>query len=158
MKTKRFTEKEGFTSRSLLQFGIDHFNSAVFLYGNGPSSLDSVGYLFHMAIENIFKAICLFKIGYFENIHSLKEILKSIEDILIFNNDNLEILEIIDSYSELRYPRDNNPIEIGTDDFEKIKELYKQILLNIPKELKEEIGSIDLIKKGGRILMVKEEI
>ena len=67
-----------------------------------------------------------------------------------------DILVQLDSYNELRYPRQYTPVEIGTDDWMNIDELIDSLWDQMPSELLSILYEIDPTKKGGRVLMKKK--
>jgi len=153
---KKFTRTDGYIEKDLIQFGVDHIFSAELLFKENPRTFDSAGYLCHLGFELIFKAIILMQNEYFEDIHALKCMLPTVKNYISFSKKQEEIIDCIDTYSELRYPNTMNPYEVGDDDWERIIALFSYIIDALPMKLKEDIKSIDFTKKGGRILMYKK--
>ena len=63
------------------------------------------------------------------------------------------VLEMVDSYGELRYPNPNVGTEVGSDDWESVDRLLKTILEQTPESFDEYVETIDPTRKGGRVLM-----
>jgi len=153
---KKYTSKDGYNYIDLFHFGNDHLKAADYLFKYSPVYYDSAGYLYHLGFELILKSICLFKNGYFENVHDLKSILKLVETLKSNKKYNRKALDIINTYNDLRYPKIISPIEIGLDDLPKIIEFREYIESEIPNEMKIQIKNISVLNKGNRVLMVKK--
>lgn len=156
---KRFTEADGYSVRDILHFGVDHLESARILFGQGANCLDSAGYLSHLGLELLLKAWHLHQFKSFENKHDLVGLygcLKPCLDGKPFSVEQNGLLQKLDSYYELRYPRQHAPIETGTDDWLPIEELLDTLWDQMPKELSSVLFEIVPTKKGGRVLMKKK--
>jgi HEPN domain-containing protein len=159
-KMKIFTRQDGFSETELLHSGIDHLASAKVLFDKSPRCYDSAGYLCHLGIELVLKAIILNKCNEFPNKHSLVELSKWIERKSIrvnYATDHKDTISLLDGFYELRYPKPSNPIEIGDDDWRRIKNLFDFLILMLPEEKKDELKDIDHCKKGNRILMRRKK-
>jgi hypothetical protein len=75
----------------------------------------------------------------------------------VFSAEQEELLQKLDSYYELRYPRHYDPIETGTDDWASTDGLLEIFWDQMPKELLSVLPKIVLTKKGGRVLMEKKD-
>jgi hypothetical protein len=156
---KQFTETDGYSVRDLLHFGVDHLESARILFGRGASCLDSAGYLSHLGLELLLKAWHLHQFKSFENKHDLiglYEPLKPYLDGKPFSTEQEVLLRTLDSYYELRYPRQHDPIETGNDDWLPIEQLLDTLWDQMPAALSSVLFEIVPTKKGGRVLMEKK--
>jgi hypothetical protein len=157
---KRFTEADGYSVSDLIHFGVDHLESARILFGNGANCLDSAGYLSHLGFELLLKAWHLHQFKSFENRHDLVGLYNPLRPFLdgkVFSAEQEGLLQKLDSYYELRYPRHYDPIETGTDDWASIDGLLEIFWDQMPKELLSVLPKIVLTKKGGRVLMEKKD-
>jgi len=105
IKMKKFTRQNGFSETELLHWAIDHLASAKILFEANPRCFDSAGYLSHLGIELILKAILLNGRNEFPNEHSLVELSNSIETYgakFNYTNEHKETLEVLDGFNELR--------------------------------------------------------
>lgn len=151
----------------LLHLGRDHFYCGIyFLYEGTPRAVqdgeeeimvdvfDSGGYLIHLGIELLLKAILLNEKGAFENDHILKKISSKITSVSFLNHQ--KVLNEIDRYYFSRYGKDtkNQPVEIGN---ENIKDycFFKFILKNMPSDLRKQYQQLDPYRKAGTVLMQK---
>jgi HEPN domain-containing protein len=144
--------------KDLLQFGIDHLRAAKFLYNASPSFYDSAGYLSHLGIELLLKAWLLDITGEHPKTHSLitlREKLISLKQDLSPQGENIQWIRELDKYSRLRYPFKSEPIETGSDDWDKTEKLFSELCLHMPEHLLEKIQRLENTKKGRRILMKK---
>jgi HEPN domain-containing protein len=157
---KHFTEADGYSVRDILHFGVDHLESARILFGQGANCLDSAGYLSHLGLELLLKAWHLHQFKSFENKHDLVGLygcLKPYLDGTPFSTEQEDFLRQLDSYYELRYPRQHDPIETGTDDWVLIDKLLDTLWAQMPEELLSVLSEIvGLSEKGGRVLMKKK--
>jgi HEPN domain-containing protein len=159
-KMKIFTRQDGFSETELLHSAIDHLASAKVLFDKSPRCYDSAGYLCHLGIELVLKAIILNKCDGFPDKHSLGELSKSIERQSVklnYGTDQKDTISMLDGFYELRYPKPSNPIEIGDDDWERIKNLFDFLILMLPEEIKDELKEMGHFKKGNRILMERKK-
>jgi HEPN domain-containing protein len=117
---KKFTRQNGYSELELLHSATDHLGSARVLFDRSPRCYDSAGYLCHLGIELVLKAIILNKCNEFPNEHSLVELSKSIERQSVklnYGTDHKDTISMLEGFYELRYPKPSNPIEIGDDDW-----------------------------------------
>ena len=78
---RKFRIEDGFKSQDLLQYGIDHLACAKHFFSNGhPRTYDSAGYIAHLGIELIMKALLLSVQGYFTDTHDLSTIYQCLTD------------------------------------------------------------------------------
>jgi HEPN domain-containing protein len=153
---KKFTRQNSYSELELLHSAVDHLGSAKVLFDRSPRCYDSAGYLCHLGIELVLKAIILNKCNEFPNEHSLVELSKLIERQSVklnYGTDHKNTISMLDGFYELRYPKPSNPIEIGDDGWGRIKSLLHFLILMLPEEIKDELNEMDHSKKGNRILM-----
>jgi HEPN domain-containing protein len=153
-----FKKSDGYNTKDLLQYGLDHLACSLQLFDFQPRAYDSAGYLAHLGIELYLKAIMLHDLGYFISTHDFDEIRikKNMPDSFFeLPRTYVAIYNKLNKFSDLRYPKLSETFEIGSDDKEKIRSLSDEILQKLPKKLKDEIDEVDHTTKGGRILMKK---
>lgn len=157
---KKYLKSEGYGTKSLMHYGLDHLASSLKLFEFEPRTYDSAGYLAHLGIELYFKALMLNDLDYFINEHKFNKLhVKENMPRSFFeiSKENKEIYSILDQFSELRYPSPSQPIEIGSEDAQKIKSLGEEIVSKFPLELKKEYNEIDYAEKGDRVLMRRKK-
>lgn len=111
-----------------------------------------------MGLELILKSFILFEKGQFKGIHSLNKLVAEITEHspqVSFSNRELQVLNYLSNFEELRYPNRKKPIELGAEDFNLIEELANAIWLQLPVELVEAFEALPKNKKGGRVLMAR---
>jgi hypothetical protein len=59
----------------------------------------------------------------------------------------------LDEFYELRYPKELNPIEIGTDDWAKVEHLFEHLIFLLPNQIQQALRQLNHLEKGNRILM-----
>jgi HEPN domain-containing protein len=156
---RKFTLQDGYSSKDLLQYGIDHLACANQLLQKHPRAYDSAGYLAHLGIELIMKAILLFTQGYFTDTHDLLLIYKDLSSLRkkwILPKKHIETMFLVNNFFKLRYPNVKSVTEIGSDDWPKIKSLSQILVKRMAKSLKNEIKKINIPEKGNRILMYQK--
>lgn len=149
-RVNRFSEIE------LLHSAIDHLWSAKVLFNTNAWCFDSAGYLSHLSIELILKALLLNTTDQFPNCHSLAKLSRLIKNQgvkLNYTNDHEKTLKTLDKFFDLRYPRELDPIEIGTDDWAKVEHLFEHLFSLLPNKIQQELRESDRLEKGNRILM-----
>lgn len=149
---RKFTPTDGFVPVDLLRNAIDHLGAAEKLFKSSPSYFDSGGYLMHLAVELFLKAWLLQDSKQFPGSHNLTELhgdLVKSSRAPTLSDEQARTLLLLDRYSELRYPNRNDPVEVGTDDLSAVRNLM------LPGELLLELSRVDVLKKGGRVLMKK---
>jgi len=159
-KMKKFARQNGFSESELLHWAIDHLASAKILFEANARCFDSAGYLSHLGIELILKAILLNGRNEFPNGHSLPKLSNLIEMYgvkLNYTNEHEKTLQVLDGLYELRYPKTLNPIEIGDDDWSNIEGLYKHLISKLPDQIQQDLRQIEHTEKGNRILMRRKK-
>ena len=134
--------------------------SAKILFKEGAPCFDSAGYLCHIGIELILKAILINKTGEFDNEHSLVKLSNQVRKQnveLEYSKDQNRTLEKVNSFYDLRYPKELSPVEIGSDDWDYIENLYEFLFYVLPDDIQEQVKKIDRGVKGGRITMKKRK-
>ncbi len=160
MQEKRFRRGEGFTETALLHSAADHLASAKVLFNKNPRCFDSAGYLCHLGIELVLKAILLAKCHEFPNYHSLVKLSNLIEKQgakMNYGRNHSRAIAMLDGFSQLRYPDSSNPIEIGDDDWDSVEALFEFLIFKLPEDVQNELRQMDHSKKGNRILMRRKK-
>lgn len=156
----KFLKSDGYTTKDLIHYGLDHIASSLKLFEFEPRTYDSAGYLAHIGIELYLKALMLNDLEHFINEHKFSKLyVKKNMPYSFFeiSKENKKIFNILDQFSELRYPKPAQIIEIGSEDAVSIKNLSEEIAGKFPEKLKKEYESIDHTEKGGRVLMQKKK-
>lgn len=152
-RTRKFTKKDGYNEKDLLQYAIDHLRSARVLFEKHYDLYDSAGYLSHLGIEMILKAMLLIRKGEFPGVHKLGFLFRRLNKDISLSKDQERLLKKLDKFEGLRYPDPKKTVEIGCEDWDEIHSFAIFLFEKFPKELKDEFRKIDRTKKGGRILM-----
>ena len=155
----KFRREDGFSELALFQSASDHLASASALFELGPRYYDSAGYLSHLAIELLIKALLLNKCNEFTDEHSLINLKNKFENnhgSLIFCGDHENTIKFLEGFKHLRYPKIVAPIEIGSDDWEKIEKLARFIFFLFPDSLQKQFINLDYTEKGNRKLMCRK--
>jgi HEPN domain-containing protein len=76
---KKFSRQDGFSELGLLHAAADYLGSAKLLFDRSPRCFDSAGYLCHLGIELVLKAMLLNICNEFPNDHSLTKLSELIE-------------------------------------------------------------------------------
>jgi hypothetical protein len=175
MPRRSFSGSDGYNPIDLLQASSDHLSSANVLFSIGdffnhlgfldvdleaPRCLDSAGYLSHLGVELLLKALLLHFSGSFPDEHSLRKLLSALkqnEIPLVLTQEQLETLKELDRLYELRYPNPQNMPSIGSMAWPRIHSLWSAIGERLPAELIVAVQTLDRTKKFGRVLMKKQK-
>lgn len=155
---KRLSHAEGLYPEDLLQAGLDHYKSAIALYGLSPVFFDSGGYLMHMSAELILKAWLQETIDSFPKTHLLQILYQELiasKNAPELTSQQSETMAILDSYEQLRYPNRLQPVEVGDEELPSIAKLHEFFLQSLPDSLIDKMKEINDLSKGGRMLMKK---
>lgn len=155
-RIKIYTPQDGFQADDLLHYGLDHLLAAEHLFQGSPNYLDSAGYLAHLGLELLLKGWHLYIFGRFKGIHKLQDLyneLKAADANTTLSQYHEETLSDLDVYTELRYPRRRDPVEIGPENWQRIQDLVDAFFEKMPKELNAKVYKLSPTKKGGRVLM-----
>ena len=150
---RMFTRADGYSEECLLNFAHDHLASAEFLFKKSPSFFDSAGFLGHLGIELLLKALLLRRTDKFPNSHDLAELRKLLEDAapeIEFTEEGLSILKRVNKFHTLRYSYPKGSAEIGTEDRIPLRNLAHALVGAFPPELQQKFAS--QLEKGGRVL------
>lgn len=153
------TTDDGLIPEDLLRSGLDHFRAATLLFEAGPAYFDSAGYMAHMSAELLLKAWLLQAAGQFKGIHSLRKLhheLVTSHGAAPMTTEQVQVLELLDKYGQLRYPNRADPTEVGDDDLPMITEFIRHVLSSLPVPLRQAIDQLHPVEKGGRVLMRKK--
>ena len=154
---KEFTSEQGYRPRDLLHASIDHLDAAQILFEHGPRTLDSAGYLSHLGIELLLKALLLDRNDRFPSTHDLHDLLSKVEEsgaLLDLSAEHLETVALLDQFSSLRYPLLGGSPPIGSEHWRPIHLLRREIILQSPA-LKAALSDINPTEKFGRVLLRK---
>jgi HEPN domain-containing protein len=153
-----FTTTAGFEPIDLIQFGIDHLASAKVLFDTGPRCYDAAGYLSQLGIELLLKALILCENGQFPDEHNLTRLHSTRylpRSFPVLSQESADLLNRLDRYYQLRYPRRTDPVAIGSEDWGRIEGVYEELHNRIPHDIMEAYDKKNPGEKGGRILMEK---
>ncbi len=151
-----FKREDGYEPKDLIHFGLDHVNAAEKLFEASPSYYDSAGYLVHVGFELLLKAWHLEVLGEFPGVHSLTDLverLKAEGQQLHLTDEETTVLQVVDTYSELRYPNPAQGVEVGSDDWDRIDALLNKLWEQTPEVFDQYFQSIEPTRKGGRVLI-----
>ena len=143
-RRKRFTQAQDHSTRDLLHYARDHLASAGVLFQQHPRCYDSAGYLSHLGIELLLKSILLHHTGCFPGEHDLGELLRKVKEAqpgLVLSAREQATLRLSNQFSEARYPTPKRPVEIGSQDWDAIKALYRALRDQLPPALRAELTS-----------------
>lgn len=156
----KFRVEDGYTPKTLLQYGIDHLACAKHFFSFGhPKTYDSAGYIAHLGIELIMKAILLVAQGYFTDTHDLSYIYENLtlnQKKWSLAKKHVKTINLLNNFYGLRYPKPNGAIEIGSDDWPKIESLCEALIKKLNKKHQKEMRNIDFFSKGNRVLLYRE--
>ncbi len=153
---KTYRREDGFLTSDLLHYGRDHLASAKALFDRSYQAFDSAGYLSHLGVELLLKALLLDLEGEFPNEHDLWKLVRRVRIMntgFLTDPEDATILTLINSFSSLRYPIPEGGQTIGDEHWSQIERLCSAIVAEMPARLQHEIQDADPTTKGGRILM-----
>lgn len=165
----RTLKKEDHPPLEMFRYGCDHTRAARHLLESGEMDfLDSAGYLWALGLEMILKAWNLDVLGEVDATHDVGELYDTLRKKAgtdIGEDNEKHLRDTVRNYCYLRYPRMDDPIEIGTGDigedgcdiheFELNYKLLAAIWNNLPKGLVAGYEESDPSRKGGRLYMQK---
>ena len=156
-----FSVEDGFTVLDLVQSAVDHLLSARALFQWNPRGLDSAGYLSHLALELLYKALLLEKTQAFPGEHSLLTLHSQLAEtglVVQLGEAGVAVLRDLDQFKELRYPKPDDPVSIGTEDWGRIATAANSLLVQVPKDVHQRLTAKanEPVVKGGRVLMRKK--
>ena len=158
-RVRMFGSADGFTGRDLIESARDHMYAALVLFQSSPVCLDSAGYLAHLSIELLLKAMLFGLNGEFPAEHDLRQLFRALQREVpgtSLTARGERALDLVNKFGGLRYPQPGAGVEIGSDDVDLIVSLYNSILSNVPDEIRpvqEPHGPVT--KHGNRVLMKK---
>ncbi len=154
-----FRTKDGYDPKDLLRYAEDHLASAQVLFRAGFRCYDSAGSLSHLGLELILKCLLLRQTGEFPDEHDLTTLFRQLAHAgvkVALSTEQQSAIEKLNSFATIRYPDPQNPVQIGTGDWDIVFEMYKSLFAQLPDELKKRPAGDERVTKGGRVLMVKE--
>lgn len=152
----RYKQADGYNTRDLLDYGVDHLRAAGLLFKTSFQFFDSGAHLAHLGLELLLKALVLEAIGSFPNEHDLTKLYFEIRQhtqSFVLSQKDLKILSHVTNFVQARYPKPNPRDALGSSDWLKIENLANSIVKKLPPRLRNELDSRDVFSKGGRILM-----
>jgi len=154
-----YRRTDGYTETALAEAARDHMKAALILFDSGPFNYDSAGYLAHLATELLFKVMLLLASDEFPSEHDLHVLLNRLRDEipgLQVTDAGTRAVALVNRFKELRYPRPQDPVEIGSEDVDLIASLYNTFWGFIPEDLRPSQDPNGWVMKGGRVLMRKQ--
>lgn len=165
-RRRTFLRSEGYSERELLLAGSHHVVAAAHLYESASfMDLDSAGYLSHLGLELVLKAIVLYVLGCFTDEHHLTRLVATIRAQgldLALTEEELSLVNRLDHFFELRYPNPSAPVSIETDDGTQVLKLFLRICEGFPQPLRSIVdhlrdpGPDGFFHKGGRVFLFKK--
>jgi len=156
---RTFYKADGLDPVDFAHCGLDHMTAARLLFDSDPSHFDSAGYLAHIGVELLLKAWLLQVSGQFDGIHILSELYKQLESKCRapkLKASQVDIMNVLDQYEQLRYPNPKQPTEVGDDDWPQIEDLVGFICRAMPQEIPDALERVASDRKAGRVLMLKK--
>lgn len=154
-----FTTADGLVAVDLVRCGIDHLFAAKLLFDSSPKYFDAAGYLVHIGVELLLKGWLLESIGQFKGTHSLNKLYQRLvaeANAPSLSNAQCTLVNLLDEYSKLRYPDENNPAEIGNGNWGEIQTFVEHLCCAMPNSLTDALAKISPLTKGGRVLMKRK--
>ena len=157
MGKRQFSKEDGYLPEDMVQVALDHLNSAELLFLNGSTvHLDSAGFLAHLGLEVLLKALILDLNGSFPDSHSIKFLYirgKGLDESFKIDEHYAPLLDLIDKQcTGLRYPNRNQPVPIGKVDWEVFKSIATQIQIQLRVPLCDLTTTESNVEKTGRII------
>lgn len=149
---RTYTAADGVTVPDLLHSGLDHISAAEILLQSNARHFDIAGYVAHLGFELLLKAWHLQNFDSFPGVHDIKSLWSDLHKssaIRQLSRRDLETLELLNGYADLRYPNLNSPIEIGNDDLPRIGALCSAIFKRMPRSIYQAIEGLHWSRKGG---------
>jgi HEPN domain-containing protein len=107
---------------------------------------DTIGYLYHQAIEKMYKSILAFDNKPINKSHNLIELNETIDDCFVLNEDDIMTLALITTYNtKQRYPSQNKQMPT-TDEINKAMDFALYLLDEVLSKLNIEKSEIICIK------------
>jgi len=155
-KLRVFRRSDGYTETALAEAARDHMSAALTLFEKSPFYYDSAGYLAHLAVELLLKAMLLLVSDEFPGEHDLQRLVemwrRKVPELEVTDAGE-QTLSLVNRFKELRYPKPQDAIEIGSDDVDSIGSLYITLWEFLPDHVRPTIDAKGCITKGGRVLM-----
>ncbi len=159
--TTTYKLSDGYTQFDLVQAARDHLFSAATLFEGDVRGLDSAGYLAHLGIELLLKALLLGATGEFPDKHSLLKLVESVKIALpgfTIPPPYPDVLPVLDRYYRLRYPDHSLP-GLSQGDWPVIKEIVDALEAHLPESIRRAAHTPARDSKGGRrIIRTREDL
>lgn len=158
----KYTAQQGYSIRDLIHFGYDHLNTGLSLLAVAPpSTYDSAGFLIHLGIELLLKSYKLQRDSYFKDTHELIDLINDLR--ILLNKNEIGLVEKIQKFHDLRYPKLPTNCPIGMSDINKIKKFAFDLIDKFPYECQRAfhgnfqmaLSGENYLTKGGRTLLLK---
>lgn len=159
-RVKYFKATQGYSCEELLHAAADHLFAAGVLYRSGVRCLDSAGYLAHLGVELILKAVLLDLEGQFPGTHDIEELYRravTLDADFRLDHPSESVLEALNKYQNLRYPRPGNMPGVAAGDREAVNRLVEQIKARMPNVLVEMLTSPSEAVKSGRSIITRKD-
>lgn len=158
-RAKYFNASHGYSCKELLHAAADHLFAADLLYQSGVRCLDSAGYLAHLSVELILKAVLLDLESQFPGIHNLEELYRHVttrDSGFKLDYPSESVLEALNKYQNLRYPQPKNMPGVAAGDREAVRRLVDQIKARMPDTLVEMLIQPSEVSKSGRSIITRK--
>jgi HEPN domain-containing protein len=158
---KLYSAADGYKQGDLVQFSRDHLFAAEKLFVDDVRCLDSAGYLSHLGIELLLKALLLGTTGAFPNEHSLLTLgccVKRAIPEFGLPSFYLDVLPLLDRYYELRYPTPSKLPGVVQGDWPVIREVATVVEQYLPDEVRASMSQEASCKGGRKIIRQRSDI
>lgn len=145
-KKKKVCTRDDCTESDLIQYSVDHLNTAKKLYELSDrwtwEYLHSAAFLSHLGIELLLKACILHFEDKFPAVHDLKRLFRQLHKKGIkLSNQNKKWLNYLNNSNALRYPDIATRTEVDINNWGKTKALFEELRANAPVEIQRKIVS-----------------
>ena len=158
---KLYSVADGYSETDLVQFSRDHLFAAETLFASDVRCLDSAGYLSHLGIELLLKALLLGATGSFPNEHSLLTLGCSVKRAIpefALPSWYIDVLPLLDRYYDLRYPTPSTLPGIAQGDWPVIKEMATLMERYLPDAVIQSNTQDARYKAGRKIIRRRSDI
>ena len=159
-RVKYFKVSHGYSCEEMLHAAADHLFAADLLYQSGVRCLDSAGYLAHLSVELILKAVLLDLEGQFPGTHDIEELYGrtvTLDSDFRLDHPSESVLEALNKYQNLRYPQPRNMPGVAAGDREALSRLVDQIKARMPGTLVEMLTRPSEVFKSGRNIITRKD-
>ena len=160
---KTYDYADGYRSAGLLQAAADHLSAAQTLFKDeNVEHLDSAGYLAHLGVELMLKAMLLHTVREFPETHSLEGLYGDVvphypkAKLRGCESPYRGILIALDKFYALRYPSLPESPGVSRGDWSAIKLFVDRLREAMPTELRKEFDARGQAEKSGRIVLDRD--